>query len=246
MRPQINFKGIVLSSTLLGDYDKRVVILTKERGKITAFARNVRRPGNILMAVCQPFNYGTFSVYESYDAYKLVGAQIDDYFTEVKEDLERVCYGRYFCEIIDYLTVEGNCDKDVLNLLYISFKALIKQKHQYELIRRIFEIKMLAIDGEAIHGFGCVKCDKKDNINHFNAGIGGFLCDDCKKQYQGTVDINESTVYAIQYILSSPISKLYMFNVTDNVLEELKMIVNRYLPLHMDKKFKSLEILDVF
>ncbi len=70
MRPQITLKGIVLSSTLVGDYDKRVVILTKERGKITAFARNVRRPGNILMAACQPFNYGSFSVYESYDAYK--------------------------------------------------------------------------------------------------------------------------------------------------------------------------------
>ena len=101
--PSVNIEvtGMVLSATQVGDYDRRLVILTKEKGKIAAFARGARRNGSVLTAACQPFTYGVFSLFAGRDAYRIQSVEVKNYFEAVKTDLDALTYGAYFCELAD-------------------------------------------------------------------------------------------------------------------------------------------------
>lgn len=219
MQDLVEVTGMVLKAETIGEVDKRVVILTKEKGKISCFAKGARRQGNRLMAVTDPFCFGSFKLYPGRTAYSISEAVIQNYFEGMREDFEAACYGMYFLEVMDYFTRENNDEKEMLKLLYQSVRALLNKNISNRLVRYVFEIKTVAINGEF------------PGIN-----FGG----------KTAVDYNESTVYAIDYIYSSSIEKLYTFTVSEVVLNELMEYSRLLIEKMVDKQFKSNEMLDMF
>lgn len=140
--------GMILQALPMGEYDRRVLVLTKERGKISAFAKGARRQNSKLVARTNPFCFGTFKLYEGRNSYSLVDGEISNYFDGFREDLEGAVYGMYFLDVADYYTRENNDEKNMLSLLYQSLRALLLPSIPNELVRYIFEMKALAVNGE--------------------------------------------------------------------------------------------------
>lgn len=212
MQNQLTVTGIIIKSEPISEYDRRVVLLTKERGKISAFAKAARRQGNRLMAPTNPFSFGQFRVFEGRTAYNLSDAEITNYFEELRSDFVGAYYGMYFMEICDYYARENNDEKELLKLLYQSLRALSVGSIPNQLVRCIFELKSIMINGE------------------FPGVMGSTLGD--------------SAVYTIEYIMRTPVEKLYSFAVTPEVLCELQAFCRRICKRVWDKDFKSLEILE--
>lgn len=148
MQDFVVFTGIVIKSEPIGEYDRRVTLLTKERGKISAFAKGARRPGNRLMAPTNPFSFGQFRLFAGRTSYNMSEAEISNYFEGLREDFIGAYYGMYFLEICDYYTRENNDETGMLKLLYQSLRALASDRFADRLVRCVFELKAIMINGE--------------------------------------------------------------------------------------------------
>ena len=218
------YLGMVLSSATIGEYDKRVVILTKENGRFSAFARGARRPKSPLSAVTEPFCFGEFYVFRSRDSYTVEEVRATDFFPELRKDLDSLYMGLYFCEVADYFTREGMSAKSELELLYRALLALSDAAIQPELIRRVYELRMLAISGYAPHYSEEEKC-WHDDI--------------------GVWKLSDTATYAVGQILGRKLSELFSFKVSDAVLSELSACVGRFFKRNTDRAFRSLNALEI-
>ena len=208
--------GMVLSAAPVGDYDKLVVLLARERGKIRAFARGARRPGSALMAAANAFAFGEFQIYEGRTSYTMSQASIQNYFGELMTDFEGACYGQYFLEFADYYTRENADGSDFLKLAYQSLRALLVPSLPRKLVRYIYELKAMTYSGECPQTF--------EQFSDWN--------------------LNPSTEYALQYVVAASVEKLYTFLLTEEVFAEFARVVTWIRKHYVEHRFKSLEILE--
>lgn len=218
MYDNITVQGIVLDTSLVKEYDKRIVLLTVELGRITVFANGARRKNSQFTAVCQKFVMGEFVLRPgSQNTYSLVSSSISNYFMDLSRDIEKLAYASYACELIGYFTQEGVKATDELNLLYVTFKAILNEKPSLTMIKSVLECKLMHIEG--ILSIEALRDTYKPN------------------------KISKETEYIVNYILSRKISELYSFDVSEKIVEELEKIVSKYLKKECDRHFKSLDIL---
>lgn len=241
---QIVVTGMVLSTAPVGEYDRRVVILTKEQGKLAAFAKGARKPNSPLVGAVNPCSFGEFTLYAGRSSYTIQSAQITNYFAELREDMVAAYYGFYFLEFAAFYTREANDEREMLKLLYQTLKALTNERIPNRLIRYIFELRALCINGEGPQVFQCIFCGDKERPMVFSVKKGGLVCSACDRDVIDGMILDTSTIYSMQYIESQKIEKLYTFVVSEKVLDELGRVMERYMDVYVEKRFKSLEILE--
>lgn len=212
MQDFIYVTGIILKQTPVGEYDRIICLLTRERGKISAFVKGCRKSGSRLSSAANPFSFGVFKLYEGRSSYTVAEADIKNYFEELRKDFVAAYYGMYFAEIADYYTRENNDEREMMKLVYQSLRALSVTSIPRELVRYIYEIKSIVINGE----FPGVPEDWQ---------------------------LEESTLYAVNFIVESTVEKLFTFTVSESVLAELDRLASYYCHRVFDREFKSLEIL---
>ncbi len=120
----ITAKGIVIHEMTIKDHDKRIIVFSKEYGKMVVFANGAKKAKSPLLAGTQPFVFAEFQMIEGRSSYTLRSASIIESFYEIRQDMETLAYGLYLLEVIGSVIQEMDPNEELLRLLYISLSAL--------------------------------------------------------------------------------------------------------------------------
>ena len=208
--------GMVISSMPIGEYDRRLEILTGDFGKISVFARGARKPSSPLVSLSRPFAFGEFQLFQGKSSYSVSSAKISNYFTELSKDIELTYYGSYFLELARYFCREAVPALSELKLLYQSLRALCSEKFENRLVRAVFELKLLEIQGLA---------PQAEYISNESSIRGG-------------------TRFAYNFVLNASLEKLFTFRLSEEVLEEFADICAALMAQSTQREFNSLNLLE--
>ncbi|MDD6550571.1 MAG: DNA repair protein RecO [Lachnospiraceae bacterium] len=236
-------RGFVLSSMPVGENDRRIVVLTKELGKTSAFVRGGAKPKSPLLAATNPFFFGDFEFYAGTNSLTLRGAKQQARFDDILKDLDDTYMGMYFLEVSGYFGNEAVDESDRLNLLYVAIKALMAHRIDRQLIRLVFELRTMLINGVYPDVFSCHHCGKHLDVNEenlFSAADCFFYDSACRSTINGTaMTVSPYVMYALQFVMSAPVGRIFSFELKGEALEDFSYIIRRLRNRFFEHTFKT-------
>ena len=211
---QIRVEGIIIKEEPIKEYDKILTILTTNYGKINVYSFNSRRQKSSNISKTRLFCHSKFELRLINNKYNLVQSVLIDSFDELSNDTVNVIYGSYFLELLDAITFENIDAYEHIDNLTNALKALIKNKMDKNLIRRVFELRTLYIEGLYV-----VADDLPDSTN-------------------------DTIKYTWNYIINNDINNIYNFNLKPEYNKQLSELVEFEFKNKIDKNFKSLKMLE--
>lgn len=137
-------EGIVLKRRNCGEADRVLTVLSKELGKIFVKAPGVRRIKSRRGAHIELLNYSQLTLYSGSKTFMpmVTEAQTLDDFSLIKNDLHKIGYAYYICELINGFCPDNQENRDVFFLLKNVLISLEKEKNYLGLISS-FEKELL-------------------------------------------------------------------------------------------------------
>lgn len=163
-------------------------------------------------------------------------------FYNIRTDLDKIKYAIHITKIVQDVTMENENSYKILQLYLNTLYMISETDKDKELILSIFKIKLLCFLGFKPRVNGCVNCGEKEKVNHFSIKDNGVKCEECYIQDKGSISISQSTLAALNFIVSSPCKKVFGFNLKDESLKEIKLLAKVYFNKKLEKEYKMEEL----
>ena len=160
---------------------------------------------------------------------------------------------QYLCDVAQEFSLHDIQDEELLRLILNSLFLLSRGKKDRRIIKSAFELKSASIEGFLPDITGCMICSHKDDIMYFDAIEGGVICSKCKDKINKSeiqeenfattpiLVLDRSLLDAMNYIINSPIEKVFSFSLPDKELDMLSNVCQTYLLHQLERGFTTLD-----
>ncbi len=232
-------EAIVLSIRDHGEADKIVTLFTLEHGKISGIARNAKRSRKRFGGSLEVFARLRILVILKEGLSRLEDSELMTVFPHIREDLAKIGYAGYACELIDRLLPEAQPNRRLFRLL-VSYLDYLDSSPPVEDDRLFFEVNLLNILGYRIPLEICAQCnkplDREMDLSYLPQS--GFFCDRC-----GVSGFNISHETLSLLKISMNTGRFGKIRFDGNALREAQEVLNSTIALLLDRPLVSLSFL---
>lgn len=237
-------EAIVINTRDLGESDKILTLYTRERGKVSAVSRGVRKPRARLAAVAQVFTYATFQIFPGRQLHRIAQVALIDSFHHLRQDLDRLAYASYFAELVDKL-VESDEPHEDLFILLLAAMHLVAHTTDLEIVQRWFELKLMSLLGYHPHVDNCIVCQRDFAASaRLSVNLGGVLCHRCVAADQTALPLTRSAVRVMRELLRLEAREVPGFVCDDGARADLRRVMRAYVDYRLSWPLKSLAFLE--
>ncbi|MGH3457059.1 DNA repair protein RecO [Aeromicrobium sp.] len=234
--------GVVLRTHKLGEADRIITLLTRDRGLVRAVARGVRKTTSRFGGRLEPFMHVDLQLAEgrSLDVITQVET-ISAFARDLGGDYPAYTAGTAMLETAERLVQEdGEPAVQQLQLLVGALRALSEHRQTPSLLLDSYQLRALSIAGYAPTFDGCARCGREGPHRDFHAPSGGMLCHTCR--VPGSAAPSPFTVTLLAALLSGDWD--VAVTADDRSRREASSIVGAYLSWHLERGLRSLSHVD--
>jgi len=221
-------------------------LYTKDFGKINGILKGIKTQPSKFSSSLEPFSYNEIVFYKKRNSNLHLVTQCDlkDNFLYLRNDVKKITLASLMMELLDAIMPLEEINYDIFDLSLFCLNTM-SDYYDVEKIATIFKIKLLALSGFKPHFDSCILCEARiTGQGKFSIGLGGLLCSQCFRKDPKARNIFRGTVATILHIEKNNLEDNLRLGINPQIKRELNSILQSFLDFHIDKKLRSLNVLD--
>ncbi len=246
--------ALVLRHRDLGEADRVLTLLTRERGKLSAVVRGCRKPGARNAGITEPFTHMRVMLAPGRSLYTLTQWEFLDGYWGLRQTLEMLMRATYVCDLVGELTVEHEPCPDVFDLTLqtldlLQAPAAPGDSDRADRVLSAFELQLLKDRGYGLSLDQCAHCGRHmqrsttDNCWSFSAAAGGVLCQKCRYRLRDSFPVSGEAVDALRRLADLPITEAGDLSLASDDERKIRQCLEWSIRYRCEKALDSLGML---
>ncbi len=228
-------EALIIGSMRYREADRIVTLYTRERGRLGAIAKGVRRTKSKVGGRLEPFSLVRASLCSGRSLYTIVGVDTLRTFQGVRDELFRMEEGARLFAAVRHLFPAEEGSAPAFNLLVRGIARLADSPDQATAASTVLaaRLKLLGLLGYAPEMSQCASCGSEGPLYGYAPSLGGVVCDSCANLgATACFALSAGAVATLRTLMSNPLVELDSFDLDDRAMAEVEQVVGQTLGYH--------------
>jgi DNA repair protein RecO (recombination protein O) len=228
-------EALVIGSMRYGEADRIVTLYTRDRGRVGAIAKGVRRTRSKVGGRLEPYTLVQASLHCGHGLYTICGVETLRTFQGVRDELFRMEEGARLLGAVRHLFPAEEGSLPAFNLLVRGVARLAEAPDAAAAAAVVLAVrlKLLALLGYAPDTRHCAVCGEDHPAYGFSPRLGGVVCATCAVDGAASCFmISGGALATLRTLLEGPLAQVQSLDLDDRATAEVQQVLAQTLAYH--------------